>query len=83
MNGVKYREGHKSPREYDRNSYKIIFTKAVLRASKNAEGKAILSKVSEREGIVEVWINLAEQKVVKVVDLPNSTKYANIPVALY
>ncbi|MNP01883.1 hypothetical protein D3C76_937110 [compost metagenome] len=83
MNGVKYREGHKSPREYDRNSYKIIFTKAVMRSSQNKEGKAIISNVSEREGIVEVWINLAEQKVDKVVDLPKSTIYANIPVALY
>lgn len=83
MNGVKYRAGHKSPADYDHNLYKIIFTKATMRSGENVEGKDILTQVSERKGIVEVWVDLAKGKVTQILELPESVKYGNIPVAVY
>lgn len=83
MNGVRYRAGHKSPRDYDPNLYKIIFTEAVMRTSDPCEGEEILTNTSKREGIAEVWVDLSEQKVTQLLELPESTRYENVPVALY
>lgn len=82
MNGYQYRKGHKSPSNYNKDLYKVIFTKADLR-SKDVTGKDILINTLRREPIIEVWVDTAEQKVVEILGMPKEIKYDNIPVAIY
>lgn len=83
MNGVKYRAGHRSPSNYDQNIYKVIFTKVDIRSNKDVSGIDIIANVEKREPLVEVWVNVADHKVIKILDMPEYIKYQNIPIAVY
>lgn len=83
MNGIDGVVRHNNPRNYDKNMYKVIFNKAAIRANQDVSGRDIISNVAKREPVVEVWINAAEQKVVKILEMPEKIRYENIPVALY
>lgn len=63
MNGIEYRAGHRSPSNYDDSLYKIIFTEAEIKGNKNVTGKEILTNVLTREPLIEVWVDLGDQKV--------------------
>lgn len=83
MNGVNGIVSHSNPSDYDKSLYKIVFNKASLRGNKEAGGKAIISSVAKREPLLEVWINVTEKKVVKILKMPEKIRYENIPVAIY
>ena len=83
MNGVEYKAGHRSPSDYDDTQYKIIFTIAEIRENTEAIGKEILTKVLTREPLIEVWIDLKEQSVIQILELPDHYKYQGIPVAVF
>ena len=82
MNGVSNHNGHSSPAEYDKTKYKIIFTKADMRTDKDISGKDIIKNVAKREGLAEVWVDLKEGKVTKILEL-NESFYKDTPVAVY
>lgn len=82
MNGIEYRSGHASPKDYDQTQYKIILTKASLR-NPNATGEEILTEILDREPLLEVWVDLEQQTVTQVFNIPEDYKYRNIPVAVY
>ena len=82
MNGYNGFVPHSSPQNYDRNMYKVIFNKAEIRGNKEVNGIGIISNIAEREPVVEVWVNVAEQKVVKIQKI-DKIAYENIPVAVY
>lgn len=84
MNGIEYRSGHASPDDYDQTQYKIILTKAILRASNSAaSGTAIFTEMLEREPLLEVWVDLKQHTVTQVFDIPENYKYRGIPVAIF
>ena len=82
MNGIQYRSGHASSNDYDHSQYKIILTKVNL-YNDNATGKDILTQTFEREPLLEVWVDLKQRTVTKILDIPEDYKYRNIPVAVY
>ena len=83
MSGVQYRAGHLSPSDYDDTRYKIIFTIAEIRGNTEAIGKEIVTTVLTREPLIEVWIDLDEQMVIQVLEIPDDYKYQGIPVAVF
>jgi len=83
MNGVRYREGHRSPSDYDDAIYKTIFTIVEIRGNSEAIGKDILTSVVSRTPLLEVWVDLNEQIVVQTLDIPVDYKYKGLPVAVY
>lgn len=83
MNGVEYRKGHKSPKSYDSNRYKIIFSEAIVNNSENMNGKKILDRTMSIAPIVEVWVDVTNNKVTEIKDMPESIKYKGIPVAIF
>lgn len=83
MNGLVYRAGHKSPDNYDRTQYKIIFTEAILKSVSSTSLKDVLTHLDVRHGIVEVWVDLKSNTVIKVLPMPENIKYDGIPEALY
>ncbi|OEH85013.1 hypothetical protein BHU72_07450 [Desulfuribacillus stibiiarsenatis] len=85
MKGIDGREGvtpHLSPRDYDRDLYKVIFIKAEIRGETEAIGKDIITRVSNLTPIMEVWVNTASGEVSLVEELTQRF-YINIPVAIY
>jgi len=83
MNGVVYGSGHKSPDDYDKTQYKIIFTEAILKKGSSTSVKDILTNLDVRYGIVEVWVDLKSNTVTKVLPMPENIKYNGIPEAIY
>lgn len=43
----------------------------------------ILTEILEREPLLEVWVDLEQQTVTQVFNIPEDYKYRNIPVAVY
>jgi protein-S-isoprenylcysteine O-methyltransferase Ste14 len=75
--------GHYHPANYDKNLYKIVFTKVDLRTDKEVEGKELILNVIKRTPIAEVKVDLTQNSVSEIVDPATTIKYVNIPVALY
>ncbi len=76
-------EGHSFPSDYDKNLYKIVFTRAEMRAGRDAEGRTIITDTARRTPVMEVWVDLAGARVIKIEDPPKSVMYESIPVAVY
>lgn len=75
--------GHFHPARYDRTLYKIIFTRAELRAGQAAEGKDILVNTKKRRPVVEVAVDLSQEQVSRITAPPTTIKYENIPVPVF
>jgi len=84
MNPVKgATRGHYSPTEYNKNLYKIIFTRAELRTDQEPERREIILKAVRRVPVIEISIDMPQKKVVDIKNPPAKIKYENIPVPLY
>jgi protein-S-isoprenylcysteine O-methyltransferase Ste14 len=72
------------PTHYDRNQYKIVFTRVDMKGAGYKDVPGFLRGVARRTPLSEAWIDVTGPRVTKVVD-PSSdgTRYENIPVALY
>ena len=82
MNEIGVGRGHHSPRNYDDSLYKIIITKAIPRN----DGVAIenlLTNIHSIEPIVEIWVDLSEQNIIQILDMPKYIRYEGIPVAIF
>ncbi len=74
-------DGHYTPVNYNKTTYKILFTKVTL--SENADGKDIILKTLGRIPILEIEIDLQKQKVTQIKKTPNSTMWGNIPTPIF
>jgi len=83
MNDVQGGRGHHFPSDYNKNLYKIVFTKADLRTNQDVNGKGLLLNTVKRTPIVEVWLDLSQSKVFKVANPPTIIEYENVPVPIY
>ncbi|MFC2084073.1 methyltransferase family protein [Bacteroidota bacterium] len=67
----------------DVTTYKIIFTKAVLRNGSNIKNKDILLHTLTTKPIIEVWIDTSIGEVINLIVLPHEKRYGNTPVPVY
>ena len=74
---------HYLPGAYDKNLYKIIFTRAELRNNSEMDGKDILFNTIKRVPVLEVQIDLSQNQVAEIKNPPTIVMYENIPVPLY
>ncbi|RPI75585.1 MAG: isoprenylcysteine carboxylmethyltransferase family protein [Desulfobacteraceae bacterium] len=75
--------GHHHPKDYDRNLIRIVFTKAKLRSDEETSGKDIPLRAAGTEPLLEIIVDLSQNKAIIVQDPPARKKYAGIPVPLY
>jgi protein-S-isoprenylcysteine O-methyltransferase Ste14 len=75
--------GHYHPANYDKNFFKIIFTRVDLRTDKEVEGRAFILNIAKRTPVAEVKVDLNQNRVIEIADPATTIKYGNIPVALY
>jgi hypothetical protein len=83
MNTVPGVAPHNSPSDFDRDKYKIIFTKVEVRGNSDVEGTQLITNGIRRIPIVEIWVDTKQSKVTKIMDIPEKVMYENIPVAVY
>ena len=83
MNGIEYRSGHRSPKDYNTSKYKIIFTRPQGRSSGDLDGKQLLTDTKALLPLVEVWVDIEKQEVIEVKEMPDTVKYAGIPEAIF
>jgi len=84
MNPVEGVEGHHFfSTDFKKDSYKIIFTKAEVRTDQEVIGKDILLNTVKRVPVLEVRIDLSQNRVAEIKNPPANVKYENIPVPLY
>lgn len=83
MNQVPGASGHEYRADYDKNQYKIVFTCVTLRSTLDVQGKDILLNAAGRMPVVEVRMDLAQNKVVGIDNPPAHIKYENVPVPVY
>jgi hypothetical protein len=84
LNPTEYPGGHYTPENYNKNLYKIAFTRAEFSASnQNAEGRDILTKAFRRTPVTEAWIDLSSGRVIEVLSPPADIRYEGIPVPIY
>ncbi|SES97951.1 Protein-S-isoprenylcysteine O-methyltransferase Ste14 [Natronincola peptidivorans] len=83
MNGINGSVGHRHSSNYDTNNYKVIFNKVEVRGNQDVTGKDLIRNVARREPIVEVWVNVEEGSITKIMGMPERIMYDNIPVAIY
>ena len=63
--------------------YKIIYTRAVLKQGMEAEGKDLLLNIVHRVPIVEVWVDLSRRKVIDVKTPPAAGRYEKVLLPIY
>jgi protein-S-isoprenylcysteine O-methyltransferase Ste14 len=75
--------GHHQPKPFDRNQYKILFTKAKLFGKGEITGNEIITKTFAREPIVVAKINMAKGEVVAVETPPAHVLWGDIRTPLF
>ena len=75
---------HYSPNDYDRDLFKILFMRAILKqGSTDPEGKALILNTVKRKPIIEVEVSLNQNRVVRI-DNPSPTViWGDIPTPLF
>jgi hypothetical protein len=83
MNGVETGKGHNSPKNYDKNLYKVIITEVIFINNDRISSIELLKNIYARRAIIEIWVDLSKGKVIKILEMPEKLKYEGIPVAVY
>ncbi|MYH58956.1 MAG: isoprenylcysteine carboxylmethyltransferase family protein [Boseongicola sp. SB0675_bin_26] len=74
---------HSVPRDHDGTSYKVIFTQAVVGHVPTPKGRDIIRHAFNKTPLVEVHVDKAAQKVVKVLPPPDTPYYADHQVPVF
>lgn len=78
---MKREGGHYYPSDYNKNLFRIVFTKTQLnKFTNNIEGKKILSKTVKRTPVIEVLIDLSKNEVIGIKESIIFENYKNIPM---
>lgn len=83
MSPVDGGDGHEFPKYFNRDLWKVIFTEAKINYGANVEGRDILLKTNRIVPIVEVWVDLAKNRVTDIKGLPATSRYGDMPLPLY
>lgn len=75
--------GHYHPKKYEKNLQRVVFTRAELKAGREAGGRDILLEAFRTEPLLEVVVDLAQNEVTAIKNPPAKMKYHGIPVPLY
>ncbi len=84
MNDMKKIGEHYSPENYDRNLYKILFMRAMLKPdSTDPEGDNLILNTIKRNPVIEVEVSLNQDKVIHIEKPPPSVRWGDIPTPLF
>jgi protein-S-isoprenylcysteine O-methyltransferase Ste14 len=72
---------HGNPTDFDRNLYKVLFSKAGVDGS--VTGKDIISKARYQKPLLLVKLNRQANRVIGIETPPQQGKYADVPVPIF
>ena len=75
--------GHHQPKSFNRDEYKVLFTKAKLATGKPIADEDIIKKTVAREPIIVVKINKASGEILGIEQPPAYVRWGNIPTPLF
>ena len=75
--------GHHQPEDYDRDKYKILFTKARLRTTKPVRGADIIKLTYSRQPVVLVYVDKAAGAVTEIKTPLEHVQWGDIPTPLF
>jgi len=75
------KEGHIQPTDFNRNEYKVLFTKAITHSDVN--GMDIIKKTYKRIPIIVVRVNLQQGIVIGINEPPPHVVWGDIPTPLF
>ncbi len=79
---AEHRGGHTTPRDFDRNEFKVLFTRA-LSHQPESRGQKIVETAYGREPVLRVRIDLRHSEVLAIESPPSSVVWGDIPTPLY
>lgn len=74
---------HRGPAAHDSRSYRIVFTRAILRTDRQVQGPDIVRNTVARVPLVEAHVDLVAERITGVLDPPAEESYAGVPVPIY
>jgi hypothetical protein len=74
---------HFLQRDYSGSTFKIIFTKAEIRNNRSVEGKLILLNTLKRAPLLEVRIDIVQNRIIEIADPSTEMNYGNIPMPIF
>lgn len=83
MNMAEGITGHHNPKDYDKNSYKILFAIADIKNDVDVEGKELILQTVKRTPLVEVKVDLAQNKVISIGNPVTTVRWGDIPTPLF
>jgi len=75
--------GHHQPKNYNRNKYKVLITKAKLRTGKKVTGDELIINTYGREPLVLAYVDLSVGKVTEIKTPPAHVRWGDIPTPLF
>lgn len=83
-NSKKIIRGHDTPGNYNKNLFKVLFMQAVLKSKTiNAEQNKIILNTIKRKPVIEVEVELNQNRVVQIENPPETVMWGNIPTPLF
>jgi len=75
--------GHHQPKSFNRDEYKVLFTKAQLSTAGPIADEDIIKKTVAREPLIVVKINKASGEILGIEQPPAYVRWGNIPTPLF
>ncbi|HEX9652215.1 MAG TPA: isoprenylcysteine carboxylmethyltransferase family protein [bacterium] len=75
--------GHHQPKEYDRNLYKVLFTRARLKTDEVVTGPDIVGNTVGRIPVLVAHVDLRKGEVVEITTPPAHVRWGDIPTPLF
>ncbi len=75
--------GHHQPQNFDRNLYKVLFTKARLKTDDVVTGPNIITNTIGRTPLVVAHVNLQKSEVIEISTPPAHVRWGDIPTPLF
>jgi protein-S-isoprenylcysteine O-methyltransferase Ste14 len=75
--------GHHQPKSFNRDEYKVLFTKAKLSTGKPIADDDIIKKTVAREPLIVVKVNKASGEILGIEQPPAYVRWGNIPTPLF
>ena len=75
--------GHHQPKSFNRDEYKVLFTKAQLTTDEPVADKDIIKKTVAREPLIVVKVNKASGEILGIEQPPAHVRWGNIPTPLF
>lgn len=75
--------GHHQPKSFNRDEYKVLFTKAKLTTAKAVADEDIIKKTVAREPLIVVKLNKATGEILGIEQPPAHVRWGNIPTPLF